>query len=393
MSPSDAQNTSKILPKTCLICFKSDSLGGYKDLFELWLVDTEQTTLLDKLQSFLQDKLWVNECTVLCECCIKYLKEAFHFKNKLLKSQEIWKTTFIPIITPDLKSNDTNQPEKLNDRVAGKIYQDEAGDISTPICNYEIEIEVKNLKAADLANNSLLYFSCKNCEAVFANGTEFSGHKCDEKDLKAISTYSSGEESDSKLKKQNSDITKQNNHKKVLLDCDLCGKKFKDLHGKNRHKVKVHFQEKVFPCTFCSKSFKQKYHLKEHLTSHTGEKSYKCLICNKTFQRISSQRRHIRSHEKAPGKKVKKTPFLCTICGKSFPFSNGVQRHMRIHTGEKKYQCNICERKFMQSTHLQVHIRTHTGEKPYMCNFCGEAFALKSALQKHIGNSHSAHIK
>lgn len=241
----------------------------------------------------------------------------------------------------------------------------------------------------DLAEDSLTYYRCKNCDALFTNSDEFNEHKCQ---IVVNTSKPSSLCSEDELVNPVPQIKKTSKDRVKNLDftCDLCGKQFKNLNTKNGHKVKVHFQERVFPCNLCNKSFKQKYHLKEHFTSHTGEKNYSCSICNKIFQRISSQRRHMKTHQKPPGEKMKQTPFLCTICGKSFPYSNGVQRHLRIHTGERKYECNVCNRKFTQSTHLIVHIRTHTGEKPYMCSYCGDSFALNAALQKHIISTHNA---
>lgn len=180
---------------------------------------------------------------------------------------------------------------------------------------------------------------------------------------------------------------KSRNVPEIEYECYHCCMVFNKRWKLQKHITRVHDSNKNYVCTYCDKAFKQSYHLREHLTSHTGERNYTCSFCDKSFQRISSLRRHVRTHERPVGEKTKKTPFLCTVCGKRFPFSNGVQRHMRIHLGIRNHECNICHRKFAQSTHLHVHMRTHTGEKPFICDTCGQTFCSNASLQKHL-NTH-----
>ncbi|XP_018336649.1 zinc finger protein 664-like isoform X2 [Agrilus planipennis] len=223
--------------------------------------------------------------------------------------------------------------------------------------------------------------TCDKCQKTFSCDKEQFGLFCNDcnKDVEQTSKEKNSKKKRGRPKKYNVKPKPAVNY-----FCELCGSVFDKRWKLQKHRTRVHVDDKKYVCTFCNKGFKQSYHLREHLTSHTGEKNYMCNYCEKSFQRVSSLRRHIRSHEAAPGQKTKRTPFLCSICGKSFPFSNGVQRHMRIHLGIKNHECTICNRRFTQSTHLHVHMRTHTGEKPYICDTCGEAFSLNAGLQKHI---------
>ncbi|KAI1901363.1 hypothetical protein AGOR_G00033600 [Albula goreensis] len=53
--------------------------------------------------------------------------------------------------------------------------------------------------------------------------------------------------------------------------------------------------EPKFKCTECSKAFKYKHHLKEHLRIHSGEKPYECPNCKKRFSHSGSYSSHISS--------------------------------------------------------------------------------------------------
>lgn len=181
-----------------------------------------------------------------------------------------------------------------------------------------------------------------------------------------------------------SNSAKQPKNKSNKQECEFCSLELPNKRLLKKHISQFHKAEKLYTCTMCQRDFKQAFHLREHLASHTGEKNYSCEQCGKTFQRMSSRSRHMKTHDKAPGQKTKRTPFLCTICGRSFPFSNSVQRHMRVHLGIRRHECNVCHKRFNQSTHLRVHMRTHTGEKPYVCDLCGNAFSLNATLRKHL---------
>ena len=85
----------------------------------------------------------------------------------------------------------------------------------------------------------------------------------------------------------------------------------------------THTQERLYPCSFCDKSFKHKSNLPQHERIHTGDKPYQCAVCNKKFNRKST-----------------------------------LTRHERIHTGEKPYQCAVCNKKFNRKSTLTRHQRT-----------------------------------
>ncbi|NXX09889.1 ZBT22 protein, partial [Larus smithsonianus] len=53
-----------------------------------------------------------------------------------------------------------------------------------------------------------------------------------------------------------------------------------------------HLNLRPFACPVCSKKFKMKHHLTEHMKTHTGLKPYQCQVCGKKFMWRDSFMRH-----------------------------------------------------------------------------------------------------
>ncbi|KRT86159.1 zinc-finger associated domain containing protein, partial [Oryctes borbonicus] len=310
----------------------------------------------------------------ICRDCVKHLRICYKFLKMVQSSQEslrqLLKQETILIKAEETNSDDEGTNENIE--VNEDLYV-----IESDSCSSELELKRES--------PNIITFTCSKCNKNNMPPEEYLDHVCEIKTRYSIKMEDAINEAAincSAHSNEKKEITKK--VKTKSYSCEHCDYNSEKRWQLTKHMQKVHNKDKMYLCTFCNKAFKQAYHLREHITTHTGERNFSCPICDKTFVRSSSQRRHIKSHEAAPGQKTKRTPFLCTICGKSFPFSNGVQRHMRVHLGIRKYECHICKRRFMQSTHLSVHMRIHTGEKPYICDICGEAFSLNCSLQKHM---------
>lgn len=111
-------------------------------------------------------------------------------------------------------------------------------------------------------------------------------------------------------------------------------------------------------CSYCGRSFRQLYHLTEHMNAHTGDKPYHCTSCDKKFGRL-----HI------------------------------LKAHQLVHTGEKPHKCTIngCDRAYAYDIDLKRHRFSAHGiyTKKHICSFCSKVFPENKLLKKHL-ESHSA---
>jgi len=100
-------------------------------------------------------------------------------------------------------------------------------------------------------------------------------------------------------------------------------------------------------CVFCSKRFRDRYHLARHLSVHSGETAPDCKLCRK--------------------------PRNCCGCTPHSPQYSIIKQH----------KCHICSKMFRDKYHLNRHSLVHTKEKPYQCEVCQKHFSRKDKLTQH----------
>ena len=136
------------------------------------------------------------------------------------------------------------------------------------------------------------------------------------------------------------------------------------------HLQNVHAYEKVVPsfkCHFedCSKIFVNNLRLQHHLKyTHEGGDQVICEICSKTFKKRSSLEEHMRIHTRKPGDR-----YQCEICGHYIADIRVFQRHVKNHATESlNNTCNYCGKKSPNLKALKGHIRyVHELERNFQC--------------------------
>ena len=174
------------------------------------------------------------------------------------------------------------------------------------------------------------------------------------------------------------------------FDCEICGKHYITKERKARHMkthtgpyVKPGQKPKVdeqIPCPNCSKIFKCKGYLNNHLNSVHGDPEskvkFKCDQCQKGFSRKDILRAHSLSH-------IVEKNHPCPTCGKKFTNPRYLHKHVKIHLGVKNFKCSICGKAFLKPDQVRRHELIHTGVMDYSCSFCGKAFNQKGNLTTH----------
>ncbi|ELW61591.1 Vascular endothelial zinc finger 1 [Tupaia chinensis] len=183
----------------------------------------------------------------------------------------------------------------------------------------------------------------------------------------------------------------------------------KDAIGIKKEKPKT-----SFVCTYCSKAFRDSYHLRRHESCHTGIKlvsrskktpttvvplistiagdsSRTSLVSTiagilstvttsssgtNPSSSASTTAMPVTQSVKKPSKPVKKN-HACEMCGKAFRDVYHLNRHKLSHSDEKPFECPICNQRFKRKDRMTYHVRSHEGgiTKPYTCSVCGKGFS------------------
>ncbi|XP_063960651.1 zinc finger protein 585A-like [Lytechinus pictus] len=164
-------------------------------------------------------------------------------------------------------------------------------------------------------------------------------------------------------------------------------------------------------CSYCSKEFKRKCHLAEHILIHTGERPFVCSLCGKGSRTKSNLNRHVKIMHPASSisnecpscfkifpsgaqlqrhlylKHNEEKPFQCSECGRGFIKKGFLDKHTCMKSNTKSsgwsQNCSYCSKKFHCKSRFDDHVMNHTGERRFQCANCGKAFIKKAKFEKH----------
>jgi len=214
----------------------------------------------------------------------------------------------------------------------------------------------------------------------------FKIHKCKtklnillEKEIENVDHFTRGMTKDFKVNVRQVDVDKVK-----CKHCDFIMKNGKEVKG---HLKFVHNMG-YFICKYCGQVMENKNTLQQHELRKHGSTEYgtiSCEFCGMTFVHKYQLRTHVFNVHK------NERPFICDICSKSYKHKGKLADHLLIHLGEKNFLCTSegCGKTFTKKTTLTQHERLHTGVKPYSCDVCGQTFAQRNSLNVHYTSHHT----
>lgn len=175
------------------------------------------------------------------------------------------------------------------------------------------------------------------------------------------------------------------------------GKKRQKMQYKLQFKTQesvegIQYDQLLFKCAKCGKTFKRRYNVECHYRIHLDEKPFQCNKCRKCFtfrQKLTAHMCYIHNTIKHPIKHpIHRRDTLVQPTLKSLNLKSDLKSDKDLKS-DNKYECTFCG-KLMKMKYVTRHTRTHTGEKPYECNICNRSFARADTLLIHRRRLHDA---
>ncbi|CRK99721.1 CLUMA_CG012973, isoform A [Clunio marinus] len=183
------------------------------------------------------------------------------------------------------------------------------------------------------------------------------------------------------LKKHFKKNHNQEEIKKHLVTCPLCGNIYKNQHSLDGHIKRVHQNIRNFTCDMCDYRTCTKAELNIHKNNkHSSKADFTCEVCGKVFFSQHS----LNIHRKIHGEKS----FICDMCDYKTSTKASLSTHnLNVHKSQRDHVCEICAKGFFTKHRLDDHIKIH-GNKRFKCNRCEKRFLVKSRMREHVERVH-----
>ena len=164
--------------------------------------------------------------------------------------------------------------------------------------------------------------------------------------------------------------------------CAVCSKQFKAKQALNEH-MKTH----VHQCSKCARKFPTEKGLQSHLLAH----KFECKTCKKLFNTTEILTEHIKTHkvnEKIINQILNMNYYKCDKCEKGFETKAQLEQHLK----DKHYvPCTECGKSFATATAMNAHFTAVHKKRDgsFVCSFDGKKFSTAYALEMHNKDKHS----
>ncbi|XP_035713597.1 zinc finger protein 888-like [Folsomia candida] len=172
-------------------------------------------------------------------------------------------------------------------------------------------------------------------------------------------------------------------HPVKKFQCPECSKTFKDKYHLKDHEI-THDPDAKVKCEICGKVLKNPVTLISHMRKiHSNRERPKCATCQRLFYNAASLRRHIAARHST----MDRPRFPCQFlgCEKIYQTRGGLRTHVVADHVENqvRFPCTLCGKDFKIRTELESHTSRHTREKPYNCATCGRSFTHVGVMKHH----------
>lgn len=262
--------------------------------------------------------------------------------------------------------------EELDDQKDG-LELDSIAQINVEKLEVEVELDYSNTSDHDVILDDEVNDAINDSDLTAESHEKITRSKSKKRKRSKVKT-----EPQPKLEETKPAETTQPRRKGPLprIKCRICEKiilKYNfDLHLQKMHTPNVIVSKEV-KCETCGKGFSSAGSLKTHRLIHTGTKRF-----GRNEFRFVSVSFDLKIF-------VWFCFSVCSYCGTSFRQLFHLTEHINGHTGNTPYQCKVCNKQFTRHQILKAHLRVHTGEKPHICGIegCDRAYAYDIDLKRH----------
>ena len=135
-----------------------------------------------------------------------------------------------------------------------------------------------------------------------------------------------------------------------------------------------------FICDHCQSVFWDRNELHNHYTNHNLE-FFQCLVCDMIYHSVQAFQTHKQSHDKL---------HVCLVCTKRFKLKTTLMNHMQVHN-EDKISCSFpgCDKSYKYRQNQLEHLQWgHWENKECPCTVCGKLFQTPTNMCTHCLRQH-----